>query len=379
MKISSCALVLTGLALALATAAPARAQNMTDSTITGLSTAFNPAISVNALLYYMGTNQKQTTDIEPGFHIQEFELQITSNVDPYFKLDATLTSNGEDFAVENLYIQTLQMPAGFQAKVGKVFVPFGLENKLHTHARPFVELPLAIASVLGPDGWGDTGALLSWMAPLPWYLELTAGGFDGSGDGLFASKNKDDYAGFGRVENLFTLNDASTFRLGGSFAWGPATLSSDTATIPEERVISQAWGVDAQLKIRPPSAQQTHALVLQGEYLEGQRMYGNGAWSDPRKGYYLLAMAQVSRMWWLQAQYDYLYEAGVFRGPGIYGPGGPPSDQVTTRWDFGIALVPTHFQSYKIEFSTTERGGKQESRVYFQINSTIGSHPAHEY
>jgi hypothetical protein len=358
--------------------AEAGAQGGSDASITGISRKFNPALSLNGLFYGMGTssNQESADEFEPGIHIQEIELALTSNVDSYLRADATLTSDGEGVSIETAYLTTLQLPYRLQAQVGKFQVPFGLYNTYHTHVSPFVERPLISEAVFGPESWSDMGATLSWLAPLPWYLTVTAGGFDGAGPGLFESDRKNDYAGFGRVETLFDLGDSATFRAGGSIAWGPALLESDTTSVKSQYVNDEVYGADLQLKWRPPKYLRTHGLWLQSEYLEQRCQRANGDFDEPRKGYYVMALGQVSQFWWLQARFDWMHQPREFGWPSATAL---PDGRTDERMSYVVALVPNHFEAYKLEYSIINRGGVMEYRTFFQINYTIGSHPAHAY
>ena len=353
---------------------PALAQQ-SDSTITGISRAFNPAISVNGLITYLNTDLTKpsgvASDLEPGIHLQELELAFTSNVDAYVKADATISITEKDVSVENIYLTTIQLPFSLQAKVGKVNVPFGIQNPMHTHAWPFIEPPLINEAIFGFDGWKDTGVVLSWLAPLPWYCNLTAAGFNGGNDTLFNSTHKGDMDGLVTLENLISITDAATLRLGGSYAWGPAAFDGDSI-FKSENLNSEVWGADFQIKWRPPKLSRSRALVLQAEYLEHKYFSANGAISDPENGYYVMGLAQVSRFFWLQARYDWLrrpdYQMQI-----------QDQDRFEDRWSAAVAFVPTEFQAYKVQYSNLNLGGKTEQRVLFQINFTIGSHPAHAY
>ena len=54
---------------------------------------FNPAIGLNALTLYQ--NNSRTSE-EDGFGIQEIELQFSSDVDAYFRAEATLALHQEE-------------------------------------------------------------------------------------------------------------------------------------------------------------------------------------------------------------------------------------------------------------------------------------------
>jgi len=353
---------------------PAHAQQ-SDSTITGISRAFNPAISVNGLLYYMNSNLAEPSgvadDIEPGIHLQELELAVTSNVDAYLKADATISFTEKDVSVENIYLTTIQLPLYLQARIGKINVPFGIQNPMHTHVWPFIEPPLINEAIFGFEGWKDTGVAISWLAPLPWYFNLTAAGFNGGEETLFNSGHKGDMDGLVTVDNVIAIGNSSTLRLGGSYAWGPAAFEGDSILEPKN-LDSQVWGADFQIKWRPPKLSRSRALVLQAEYLEHKYFSANQSISDPENGYYVMALAQVSRFFWLQGRYDSL------RRPD-YQLESDDDPRFQDRGSGAVAFVPTEFQAYKVQYSSLNLGGRTEQRVMVQVNFTIGSHPAHAY
>jgi len=346
-----------------------------DASITGISRAFNPAISVNGLFLYLDTNLEErpavAEELEPGIHLQELELVFTSNVDVYLKADATIAFSEEEASVENLYLTTLQLPFYLQAKIGKINVPFGLQNPLHTHTWPFVEPPMINEAIFGFEGWKDTGIALSWLAPFPWYFNLTGAGFEAGEETPFNSGHQGDLDGLVYLDNLFPMGESATLRVGGSYAWGPASLEGDSILKPGN-YDSQVWGADLQIKWRPAELMRSRALVLQSEYLEHKYFSSDKSISDPISGYYVLGMAQVSRFFWLQARYDSL------RRPD-YQLNRQDESRYRDRWSAAVAFVPTEFQAYKVEYSEVNLGDQIERLMLAQINFTIGSHPAHAY
>jgi len=64
-----------------------------------------------------------------GLAIQELELQFVANVDPYFTANLIFTVPGETgFGLEEGYVTPSFKPAGFEARIGKIKVPFGREK-----------------------------------------------------------------------------------------------------------------------------------------------------------------------------------------------------------------------------------------------------------
>ncbi len=152
--------VLLLLAAALLTAGPALAQS---STATGVSSKFNPAISVNTLLLGRTAHSSDDPAVN-GFDLQESEVQYTSVVDPYWKanLITAFAPAGDSYevAIEVATIDSRTAPGGFGLRFGKDHLPFGKHSPLHTHQFPFVDAPLAhqhVPGARGPERRGRAG------------------------------------------------------------------------------------------------------------------------------------------------------------------------------------------------------------------------------
>ena len=95
-----------------------------------------------------------------GFTIPNTEITLDGAVDPYFKGFATilfkLNPEGEtDVELEEAYALTTSLPANLQLKVGQFFAEFGRQNAQHPHSWAFVDQPLALNRMFGPEGLLD--------------------------------------------------------------------------------------------------------------------------------------------------------------------------------------------------------------------------------
>ncbi|MAF09289.1 hypothetical protein CMK11_02465 [Candidatus Poribacteria bacterium] len=336
-----------------------------SSTATGVSRAANPALSAN-VLYLVGKatrhdaldepDERHAADADehgaesPGARVQEFELRMTSFVDPHVKADLTLATHGvSETELEEAFVTTVGLPSNLALKAGKFLGSFGKHNPLHTHRYPFIERPMAHETLFGEEGLNEVGAEVSWLAPTDWYTEIVAGVYNGDNPALFSGEAEEDVAFLGRVRSLVDLNDATTFEVG---------ASGLTGRHEELSARSNVVGADATLKWLPLEAQRHKALTLQIEYLRGDV---GGA---TRHGGQVVARVRVTRRWWVQGSGDWL--AG---------------DDPTVRRVRGlIAYVPTEFQALRLQYGATFSGDEDtDHRVALQYNFTIGSHPAHAY
>jgi hypothetical protein len=216
-----------------------------------------------------------------GFTVQGVELNLQGAVDPYLRGHANLLfsidAGGESFTeLEEAWLETAALPWNFQLRGGQLLSDFGRINTQHPHAWAFVDSSLVNARFLGPDGLRNPGARVSWLAPTPFFTELslglqdshgeTAAGFRRSGhshdgeaeEGVpFGYRHPDNDRGVGSIEDLlftprlatsFDPTDQQTLVLGASGALGPNNRGAqgDTTT--------QIYGVDAYWKWKPAGA-----------------------------------------------------------------------------------------------------------------------------
>jgi len=190
-------------------------------------------------------------------------------VDPYLKgfgnIVLKLDNNNETaIELEEAYLLTTDLPGNLQVKAGQFFAAFGRQNAQHPHAWAFVDAPLVLTRMLGPDGLRNVGGQVSWLTPLPFYTEMTLGVFNGEGGTAFSFRDPSvdgthgrtpverDLSGPGdllyvpRIASSFDLTDAQTLVLGVSGAFGPNDSGSNTQT--------RIYGADAYWKWKSPKA-----------------------------------------------------------------------------------------------------------------------------
>jgi hypothetical protein len=369
---------------------PVYAQTSTDAAATGISRAFNPAISVNGLFNAVGTDRSQILwpelGLESGMHYQEICLEMTSNVDIYLQAKVAFSAGEEKgLGVEEAYLTTLRMPIPVILRGGKMLNAFGRHNLYHLHHMAFAEWPIILNQVFGPD-LCEVGIEASYLLPLPWYADLTAGFLNGNNEKIFNGEKKTDFAYLAHADNLWDLTEEICLRLGGSFLLGNRGLyyndMDKTPIGPDTSSISsRTWGVDLYLKWKPLHHGRYRSFVLQGEYMN-TRLDIDDFITQPVHGFFIQALDQISLRWWLQARYDWYKRPGelyrFFPGPEIV------NDQFGVdlngnRWSFSIAYVPTEFSAYRIQYNRNNFSGKIEQQILLQVNVTIGSHPAHKY
>ena len=217
-----------------------------------------------------------------GFSMANAEIILDGAVDPYFtgfadfvfKLDE---ENETILEAEELYLKTSSLPWNLQLRVGQYFAGFGRHNPQHPHAWAFVDQPLILSRTLGPEGLRNIGAELSWLAPTPFFTELTLSVMNGNGEQSFLFRNGGEDDGTGvdrfrgrattgdnlrsagdllfvpRIASSFDLTDQQTLLVGTSAAFGPNQTGSSTDT--------QIYGADLFWKWKSPTAEKGFPFV----------------------------------------------------------------------------------------------------------------------
>jgi hypothetical protein len=126
--------------------------------------------------------------LEQGFNLGESELVISAVIDPYFDGKLTLAIDGEGTTeLEEAWLQTRMLPAGFKVKMGKFLSDIGYLNNQHPHTWDFADQNLAYSSLLGEHGLMDTGVQLTWLAPTPFYALFGVEALQGSNQERFGA------------------------------------------------------------------------------------------------------------------------------------------------------------------------------------------------
>ncbi|MDO8597570.1 MAG: hypothetical protein Q7R45_13215, partial [Sulfuricaulis sp.] len=324
--------------------------------------AFNPAVSLILQGTYARTSQDpnrfQLTGFAPSggevgppkrsFGLGETELNLSANIDPYFRgvAIASLAPEG-GIGIEEAFFQTLALPQGLGIKGGRFFSGLGYLNEQHQHVWDFQDAPLVYKAFLGNQLKQD-GVQLRWVAPTELFVELgaelSAGDqFPGSG------RNKNGIGGsaiFGHLGGDIGVSTA--WRLGTSYlqtspsgrnysdtdSLGGAVTNSFTGT-------AKLWGVDGVLKWAPNGNARYHNFKLQGEYFRlkqdgsltyddtaGSALFGavNDYFRTDQSGWYLQGVWQFYPRWRVGYRYDTLRYGTVNNGIVLNGLGPAAAD-----------------------------------------------------
>lgn len=339
-----------------------------------------------------------------GFQLQELELGFRSSVDPYVRADVYLALSLGGIEVEQAYVTTLALPANLQLRAGQFYSPFGRFNQLHfLEVTPFVDMPLVNRRFFGGEQLRGMGAELSFLFPLPFFLELRAAAQTADNEVSFgvpaeAIHGADDLLGVARLAASFDLGERLNLLGGISYADGPNASGGLGADRPRTRIL----GADLQLRLRDAASRAYTSL--QGEWaLRHADVPGGGV---RQGGAYLWLVRRFSAQWEAAIRGDWMgVPAGrTFGHPALdeheghllhevrrdphteHAHGG--GEIVDFLAPFGqrrvgasISFYPSEFQRIRLQanydFLPDERRGIQE--YFLQYQFVIGSHGAHVF
>jgi hypothetical protein len=333
--------------------------------------AFNPDISANFLgLYERGTgvSDDRTQSPHNGFALQEAELQMLSDVDPYLRASVLLSisqqKNSADYGIdpEEVFLETTSLPY-VTIRGGKFKMALGKHNQLHTHAFPFIDAPLINQLVLGDEGLNESGVSANVLLPVDWYSEVTAQAFSLTNEDLYGSGNSGNVGGLLHLKNLFDLTDDLTMEIGLSGTMGKNSFAQTSSVL----------GADLTFKWRPAVGGKYHALIWQTEYLNADRPGEIDATTHLSQAIVSGAASwlqyQFAERWWVQARQEYV---GLTKSVGV------PSENKTS---FLLGFFPSEFSGFRVQydFENLQGRGKTDQTFALQYNISIGAHPAHAY
>jgi len=324
--------------------------------------------------------------LENLFFPREIEASFFGQIDPYARAEVRIEA-GQDQRGEGLNVSLAEanltlmaLPYGTQLKMGQMRNRFGYLNEIHSHDWPFTDNPNVLQQFFGTEGLVESGFEATWVPPLPFYLQVLGGVFNGQNDTAFGRDQISNPLVTGRLRTFLDFDEWGAIQLGSSVATGQTSQQKSSTII----------GWDAKYKYTP-SGWQHAALSLVGEYLMSLR---NVVVTDPdgidttrfrnSQGFYVYGGLQPFNhgelsKWLLGFRYDRT------QYPAASG----------TEWAVQpfLSYYPSEFLRFRLGYKQTTRsqccsyldfqdnGGsaKQVSEYFLQATFILGAHPAHPF
>lgn len=308
-----------------------------------------------------------------GFNFQQLEMSIGASVDPYFRFDANLVFSPFGVEVEEAYGTTLALPGNLQVRAGQFLTSFGRLNPTHPHAWTFLDQPIANGKFFGGEGSRGLGVELSWLSPLPWYVELLGSANQADGEccarSFFGGDNPgvrgpQDLLYTTRVEQFFPFSDAWSLLWGISAQFGPNSTGLSNRT--------EIYGTDLYLRYRPVDSTNRSALGLQIEGMFRTRQVPGALLQD--FGGYATLDYQLSARWQTAVRHEW-----------VSGVDDDPLDPDWTgdrhRSSVQATFFPSHFARLRLQLAYDAPSWLEEPgyAAMLGLELLVGAHGSHEY
>lgn len=333
----------------------------------GLS-AFNPEIGVVADVAGQLSESSADGEGNDKLSVREVELVFGHPIDPYSRLDATITfSDFEDSAVEEAYITHWGLPGEITAKLGRLRPRIGKATTTHGERLETVDYPLVVQRYLGNEGLFRTGLELTEFIPTSWTAvthELTIGSMEGGvGEGgqLFgATRRRPSF--YAHLKNFWDISDTSNVELGTTYLVG----SKDA----DAKYEVNALGLDATLihYVTP-----TNKLKWQNEaYLQHRKesvtfaddgtstSVPNTPW-----GFYSLLDYRFGPQFGVGGRFDYVEPIDVASASLVR--------NADTAWSGYLTFYQSEFARWRLQYRHTNfAAGGDDNTIFAQGTLIIG-------
>jgi len=344
-----------------------------------------------------------TYNANNGFNLNYAELILSSNVDPYFSMDAVFHFSEHGVEIEEAYFTTTALPLGLRARGGKLLSNFGRLNAQHHHFWDFGDMPLVYEAFLGSHGINELGAQLQWTAPMDHYLMIGVEVLQGNNEAMFGNSqiidpyNPDTVLGdevrapsmyVGYLKTSFDIGD-TTILPGLSYVYGSSRIDhfEDDEGPHAFSGNSSLYGADLTVKHYFDSYS---FLTWQSEWmmrnLDGTQYDDNGTITNNadlekvQSGYYTQIVYAYDQNWRTALRYDNIYQNDVTVTSA--------TKDLPDNFDRYSAMLeyhPSEFSRIRLQYNRNNamynEDGEQQNidTVMVQFNIAIGAHGAHSF
>lgn len=372
---------------ALESARPAAASSESTGATARLApvNADNPAVS-----FVVDTIGYSNSRAEPfefrandgvGFELQSAELFVSAPVDPFLRAYGVFAASTlEGFDVEEAALVTTGLPWNLGVKGGRFFADVGRLSHFHPEMLPFVDRPPSIDRMVGGESQAE-GAELSWLAPLPFFAQLTLGAYNRVGAerieepdefGLpFGTRSFSELTYLARPLFYFDVTDSFGVEFGGTGLFIPRD---------HERAL---YGLDVTLRHQSGTRGFYQGTTFGVEWMWNDERFADvNEVIDPETGLVLIDdegnPVLASERFGRNGGYAY-FETFLPRGFSFGGRfdyseavAGAP-DRLRTTSAF-LTWMPSEFHRLRLQFDNFQSDDAIDQRYTLQWTAFIGSH-----
>lgn len=284
-----------------------------------------------------------------GFFLREAQLSLVAPLDPFTRGKAFISATPEGFAVDEAYIEWLNLPLSMNLKAGIFKAEFGFLNRYHDHALPQFDRPRVLVNLFGKGGLGGAGVAANFLLP-PLIAHASSLDFScmyGSNEQSFRSASNQGFMFAGQFLNYYDLSANSYLEVRLSGAAGKTDLHmADGSSLVGSAGIAYKW--------TPMGREKYRTLEWKTEFLYGQREWSEG--NIKNKGFYSSIQNKLSPRFWLGGRIGYSEL---------------PSDPGQYEWDYSLSV-----DFWQSEFVLTRLQYQYNNRDIYYRAETEGPFPS---
>ena len=352
-----------------------------------------------------------------GFNLGHSELAFEARLGDVLDGVVLIGFDSNHIELEEAYVMTRSLPAGWQLTGGKFLSEIGYINNRHSHDWNFVDRPLVNEFLFGDHGLQDIGLRATYIPPTAWYTRFGLELLQGSGEGIdrFDSGVPVGRRDGPRIVTAFVktgpdLGTDHAIQVGASAGYVAQYARLDDHGSHAHALEGDLWfgGVDATYKYDSGRLYGHGDWRITGEYFLAYRsvdefiQQGHGdhpTWrrrdnhSERQDGVYLEAVYGFMPRWQLGLRAEAL---GLTNRVTDFHPTAVVSRDASYRYSAQVTFRPIEpvflrGQLSYSDFATAEHnhdhghshdhGGDTGSglALFFQVNIALGAHGAHRF
>lgn len=304
-----------------------------------------------------------------GLFMRSLELSFVAPLDPFARGKAFLDITDDGVAIEEAYMELINLPLSMSVKMGVFFPEFGLLNRHHTHALAQFDRPKTSVNYFGLDGFNGMGTAFSFM--LPKLLFSDASSLDLSVLNIhdnfsYSSDRSVNLAYVGHLKNYYDISEASYFE------YVLSAVAGNNDDITRNKTYIGSLGL--HYKWQAPGTAKYKSFDWKTEFFYGFNETPAGIVRS--KGFYSLFHRKLDSRFWLGGRIGYSEM---------------PYDNTQSEWDYTVNLDfwQTEFVFYRIQYQYNSRdiaympeyaGSFPSSHtLVFQFSWAMGPHKHEAY
>jgi len=329
-------------------------------------TGMKTSVAVDLVGEFAGNPDSEAVD---QFVPRSIDLMFYAPIDHLFDGTLSVAAHQEDGAalveLHESYVGSDKLIPGLKFRLGQFFLGIGRLNRFHQHEWPFISTPIVQSRFFDDEGLIDSGLEVSYLLPLPFYLDLTLGATNGFVYGHAHDAGEKPKAPTHYLHLLSFLEfDAIDFQPGLSM------LNRNAADGSKMKLV----GMDLTGKIRSGKVLRFlwQSEVWQRSFtpLDGKEEISTGAYAFPQYGFDSGAEFGI--------RFDYLTVNTKKDATGS--KVGNSETAIVPTLGYRPSEFSTWRMAYRIEKIESDDTDTIDNQVLeFQATYILGAHPAHDF